>query len=249
MNDHPLTPLDLPIPDDPMQRVRRLARDLAWGALNQRWAPSFMITPEKTHDVWNLNRPDTSMADYVRAVWGESAPRAHLLHALGYTELNESDRFHAYYTLTSRAFDLLHDPVPAAVFISYSRRESSAFALLVLARFKLAGLDAFLDMKDLSPGEDWHARLEREVRARKVFISLLGPQTLDSPHVREEIHWALQHGLTVIPVFHNGFTPSGITDATLAPFVRANGIVVETETTKAYNAAVVELLNAFGVSP
>lgn len=249
MNDRPLTPLDLPIPDDPMQRVRRLARDLAWGALNQRWSTSFMITPEKTHDVWNLNRPDSSMADYVAATWGTDAPRAHLLHALGYTELTESDRFHAYYTLTSRAFDLLHDPVPAAIFISYSRRESSAFALLVLARLKLAGLDAFLDMKDLSPGEDWHARLEREVRARKVFVSLLGPQTLDSPHVREEIHWALQYGLTVIPVFHNGFTPAGITDETLAPFVRSNGIVVETETTKAYNAAVVELLNAFGVSP
>jgi hypothetical protein len=31
------SPLYLPLPNDGVQRVRRLARDLAWGALNEKW--------------------------------------------------------------------------------------------------------------------------------------------------------------------------------------------------------------------
>jgi hypothetical protein len=45
------------------------------------------------------------------------------------------------------------------VFISYSRRDSAAFADELMAGLEVAGFAPFLDRHDIAAGEDWEARL------------------------------------------------------------------------------------------
>ncbi len=245
-----LQPINLPVPEDPLLRIRRLARDLAYGVLHGTWDPYLQVSPGENQDDWDRAKgQENPLQTYMVATWQGQSPRAHLLRALGYLHLEESDRFHAYYTLTPKAYELLDTPLHASIFISYHRRESSAFALLLLARLKAAGLDAFLDLKDLTPGDDWHSRLEQEIKTRQHFICLIGPASLESPYVREEIQWALDGNRRTIPVCHGGFRPEQNRYPELDPFLKRNAILVENENARAYNNAVLELLNYFGFTP
>jgi hypothetical protein len=140
-----------------------------------------------------------------------------------------------------------------SVFISYHRRESSALALLVLARFKMLGLEPFLDM-NIEPGDDWAARLEIEVKSREYFVCLLGPGTLESPYVRQEIRWALEAGARVIPIWHGGFSDARLAGfraqyPQLGAFYDKQAIRIEQEHTAAYEIAIIQLLNRFGMMP
>ena len=45
------------------------------------------------------------------------------------------------------------------VFISYSRKDSAAFADELVAGLEVAGFAPFLDRHDVKPGEEWEARL------------------------------------------------------------------------------------------
>jgi hypothetical protein len=45
------------------------------------------------------------------------------------------------------------------VFISYSRKDSAAFADELVAWLELAGFKPFLDHYDIAAGEEWEARL------------------------------------------------------------------------------------------
>ncbi|MBZ0276220.1 MAG: hypothetical protein K8I60_08755, partial [Anaerolineae bacterium] len=69
----------------------------------------------------------------------------------------------------------------------------------------------------------------------------------------KEITWAIESGLSIIPVWHNGFTYRSA-DWSLAPAVdqalsKTHTIRVIEESAVAYNNALVELLNRFGVTP
>ena len=149
--------------------------------------------------------------------------------------------------------DLLEYPDPYNVFISYKRSESSAFALLVLARLKEHGLVPFVDMA-LVAGENWHADLKQRIKGCDYFIILLGNDTLSSPMTVKEIKWAIKYGKTIIPVWHSGFAigdpkwkyvPKAVTDA----IAQTNAIIVQDESASGYNTAIVELLNRFGITP
>src|SRR4030095_15676733 len=108
------------------------------------------------------------------------------------------------FVLTERAFDLTRSGSISSIFISYRRKDSSAFALLILKHLKEHSLDAFVDMA-LVPGEDWHAGLKERIQGYDFFILVLGKDTLSSEYVVEEIGWAMDAGLTIIPVWHNDF--------------------------------------------
>ena len=95
-----------------------------------------------------------------------------------------------YEELTQSAIALIDETEPYNVFISYKRSESSALALLVLARLKEHDLIPFVDMA-LEAGGNWHADLEDRIRACDYFIVLLGENTLSSPMTVKEIGWAL----------------------------------------------------------
>jgi hypothetical protein len=126
--------------------------------------------------------------------------------AFGYAQLEQQHpiSFRAGYTPHRQSFALLDQPAPASIFISYRRRDSSELALLILARFKMLGQEPFLDMS-IEPGDDWETRLRREVAGRDYFVSLVGPTTLESEYVRQEILWALDAGKQIIPIWHRGW--------------------------------------------
>jgi hypothetical protein len=155
--------------------------------------------------------------------------------------------------LTEKAYYLLEETEPYNIFISYKRSESSALALLVLARLKEHSLVPFVDMA-LEAGGNWHADLEERIKENDYFIILLGKDTLSSPMTVKEIEWALEYERTIIPIWHSGFdigdekwkdAPCRVMDA----IQQTNAIIVQDESASGYNTAIVELLNRFGIMP
>ncbi len=238
--------LEDPVPDDPIQRVHAFARDLAYGAVMGLWSSRLRVRIDSNlKEIWydTIRRKELEL---LYQKWGSKLPSWSLTLSFEYMYLD--DKVHV---LTPKALALLEQPAPASIFISYSRRESSAFALLILARFKAIDLEPFLDIRGILPGDDWHAELEQEVRQRENFICLIGLHTLESPYVRKEIEWALDAGVRTIPIWHNGFRydESINPDPELENFLKRHAIVVEKEDAKAYQSAIDELLNYFGVTP
>ncbi len=242
-------PLELPPPDDAVERIHTLARDLAWGAVNKMWGAMISVTPHGVFWIGYNSESSQKVGEYLAHKWRGKHPSPDFLIAFGYLAFKNEANYGTDYLLTEKAFLLLEKPISTKAFISYNRAESSAFALLVLARLKAASVDAFLDLTGLAPGEDWRERLENEVKTREHFVCLVGPQTLASPYARDEITWALESGRHTIPIWHNGFRLNADDHTELANFLNRNAIIVENENAKAYNNAVIELLNYFGFTP
>jgi hypothetical protein len=230
--------LDDPVPDDPILRIHHFARDLAYGVMAGDWyinIDDIMSFPRLYRDVEGYEK--------LAKKWEETnSPDPVFLDVYGYVDRS---------ILTQKAFDLLNQSIPASIFISYSRKDSSAFALLLLARFKAIGMEPFLDMKDLKPGDEWHGLLQEEIRNRDYFVCLIGPHTLESPYVLKEIQWALDASARTIPIWHSGFRfqPEASHPEWLTEFMQRNAIIVEQENTKAYEGALIELFNYFGFTP
>lgn len=243
------SPFELPLPNDPLERIHTLARDLAWGAAYKMWSAVISATPHGVFWIGTNSEHSERIEAYLEKKWHGNPPSPDFLIAFGYLAFKNEANYGTDYLLTEKAFQLLEKPISTKAFISYNRAESSAFALLILARLKAAGVDAFLDLTGLTPGEDWRIRLENEVKTREHFICLVGPQTLASPYARDEISWALESGRHTLPIWHNGFQLNAGDHTELANFLNKNAIIVENENAKAYNNAVIELLNYFGFTP
>ncbi len=212
----------------------------------QRKAPN--LAKLLLSDLWLPIGELTNLLWYIIRRWDTTCPDFRLLEIHGYLKFKDS---HSGLTITRAAFDLLNETEPSSIFISYRRNESSAFALLVLARLKVAGLDAHLDMA-IQPGDNWHAHLKEEIQKRDYFILLLGNETLTSEVVCKEILWALEAKATILPIWHNGFQYTGQYD--LDPKIddvlrNTHTIRVTDESALGYETALIELLNFFGVTP
>lgn len=230
------------LPRQKAARVKALAKELAEGAIEELWLPSFYVT--------DFEKPECHLRHYFRDRWGgyAQAPSMSLLRAAGYL-----DYVKGLHRINTRSFDLLDAAPDVNVFISYSRRESSAFALLVLSHLKNEGINAFVDMA-LEPGEDWSAGLVRRIGESEYVVALLGNHTLESPYVISEILWAHEAGVRIIPVWHNGFIYPAENAFNLPPELHSalqttQTIRVLEESALGYNMALVELLNWFGITP
>jgi len=239
----------IPIPSGDVARIRLLAQELALGVHRDLWFSSFGSFRGESI----LFRDD--MDRYVKNRWGKLIPGKNLplLRGHGYVEEKRTDRGHRYFLLTKAAFDLIQETQPYNIFISYRRLDSSALALLVLARLKEHELFPFVDMA-LEAGGNWHADLEERIKGCDYFIILLGKETLSSPMTVKEIQWALQYEKTIIPLWHSGFVLQEEEWPDIPPPVRdavqqTNAIIVQDESASGYNTAIVELLNRFGVTP
>jgi hypothetical protein len=230
-----------PLPTHPMARIRTLAKELAEGATQGLWG----VIISTFRGVIN----EETVHNYLAQRWDGKAPHLGLLIANGYLTTDTSTN-EIY--LTRTAFDLLDEIEASSIFISYRRGDSSAFALLVLARLKAAGLDAFLDLT-IQPGDNWRTHLQDQIKKRQYLILLLGPQTLSSDVVRQEVQWALEGGLTVIPIWHGGFKYQAgqwpVSPQMDNVLQNTHTIRVLEESALAYNNAIIELLNFFGVTP
>jgi hypothetical protein len=238
--------LNRPLSNHPMTRIRTLAKELAEGAVEGVWGASILTFRGSFNDL--------AVQDYLKARWDENFPSLDLLIHNDYLQLdtNRQNSSQATLHITRAAFDLLGEVEPSSIFISYRREDSSAFALLVLARLKAAGLDAFLDLT-IQPGVNWRTHIQDEVVARDHFILLIGKQTLKSDVVLEEVEWALQSGSNIMPIWHNHYAyrqdEFDLPYEIAATLENTHTIRVLEESALGYNNAIIELLNRFGITP
>ena len=239
----------IPIPGGEVARVKLLAKELASGVHRDLWHSTVTVFRGENIVFRGV------LGDYKRLRWADDIPTRSLslLQGHGYIEAGLTANGRRFYRLSQAAFDLLEETEPYNIFISYRRLDSSALALLVLARLKEHDLVPFVDMA-LEAGGNWHADLEERIKACDYFIILLGKDTLSSPMTVKEIHWALQYERIIIPIWHSGFAlqdekwveiDQGVKDA----IQQTNAIIVQDESASGYNSAIVELLNRFGVTP
>jgi hypothetical protein len=231
--------------DTPMLQAKTLAKEIAEGAAEGFWKPKFLI--DGGYQVHG------NIAAFITRKWNLGiAQRSHWFEFLisnGYLVQHGKSALE----ITPLAIGLVNEPEPTSIFISYRRKDSSAFALLILKELKTAGLEAFLDLS-LEPGEDWHKGLKERIQSYDYFILVLGKETLESEVVLDEIAWAIEAGLTIIPVWHGGFAYQAGDWGTIPANIdrllhNTHAIRVREESALDYNTAIVELLNRFGVTP
>lgn len=213
-------PLDLPRKThDSLKDAEDLARDLAYGALHNEWSPYIDAMQDGSWLVSFGKKSITPMQERFMQKWGldvSRRPSFALLEVLGYLAIQKDHRasitggyVEIAYRLTLKAFDLLKQPTESPrVFISYRRSESSALALLIEARLRMAGADPnriFVD-KNIPGGADWEKMIRSRAENCDFLIALIAPTTLESPYVRQEITWAADRERVIIPVCHNGMT-------------------------------------------
>lgn len=260
-------PLDKPRnPQDGLGDVQDLARDLAYGALSGDWNSQIKVQgSQKWGFPWvERDQPDSDNQRKFYKKWVKSAdesPGYATLVSLGYlrvgfTQLQPGGvmlpSITEYY-LTEKAFELLQKPaISKSIFISYRRRESSAFALLIEARLRNAGADPdkiFVD-KNMAGGEKWEQRILAEIKSCNYFVCLIGPTTLDADSwVLKEIALLKEHNpnCIIIPYCHHGkVIDRSVTDIMGEWNGSAIGKAKDDETALDYEYAVTFILNAMG---
>jgi len=249
-------PLELPIPNDPIERIHAFARDLAYGAIHELWSPTFTVMFSTENDMWrsNIKRgesgeiPPDHFGQYIAQKWQRKPPSPNFLVSFDYLFTQNHGNGQSQYLLTSKAFALLDKPLtPPSTFISYRQDQSSALGLLIEARLKIADSNAhiFID-KLLVPGDDWEKRLQDTIHQSRYFVCLLGAETLArSKMVYQEIQWAADAGCTMIAVCHGGYTIDALCPPELS---RKQAIIIRQESAEEYELAMIKLLDSLGYS-
>jgi TIR domain-containing protein/WD40 domain-containing protein len=86
------------------------------------------------------------------------------------------------------------------VFISYSRRDSAAFADELLAGLEVAGFAPFLDRHDIAPGEPWEARLGGLIEQSDTVVFVVSPEAIKSDRCVWEVDKTLALSKRLLPV-------------------------------------------------
>ncbi len=255
----------IPIPSGDATWVKLLAKELAIGANRNLWSPRGILM----FMAGGARAMCDNATKYFEQRW-RGNDLDHLLEVLLAHEYFIKLESNHPPKLTTNAFDLIEEVEPHDVFISYRRLDSSALALLVLARLKEHDLVPFCDMA-LEAGGNWHADLKERITDCDYFIILLGNDTLASEMTVKEICWAIDGKRTIIPIWHSGFGLAqnfdlstemeqfatkwkeewlrNRRDELTSVINRTNAIRVLDESASGYNTAIVELLNRFGITP
>jgi TIR domain len=245
-NPHQLLP-----PSDPIARIHDFARDLAYGALTKLWGAEIRVYYDNEGGSLIGQDGGEKLTALTTDKWAKDYPPMHLLQTFGYLTLTTDQGRAAYFALTQKAYELLNKPaVPPSVFLSYGRKQSSAFGLLLECRLSAMGVKAFID-RSIDPGADWHSHLKSSVEGSDYVVALLAPGTLTSPYVREEIQWAVEGRKNSIALWHGGFkfNRADIADCPdwLEAFVTSkHAIRVQEESAEGYHDATEKLLNRLG---
>src|SRR6266511_1320471 len=86
------------------------------------------------------------------------------------------------------------------VFISYSRRDSAAFADDLMAGLEAAGFAPFLDRHDIAAGEDWEARLGGLIAQSDTVVFVVSPEAVKSPRCTWEVDRTIELSKRLLPV-------------------------------------------------
>ncbi|HEY7021916.1 MAG TPA: toll/interleukin-1 receptor domain-containing protein [Ktedonobacterales bacterium] len=87
------------------------------------------------------------------------------------------------------------------VFISHSDRDSYWFGKFVES-LQQASLDIWYDRGGLHAGAEWIKTIEREIKAREIFLLVITPQSWASQWVQNEFSLALVHHKQILGVIH-----------------------------------------------
>ena len=86
------------------------------------------------------------------------------------------------------------------VFISYSRKDSAAFADELLAGLEVGGFAPFLDRHDIAAGEDWEARLGGLIAQSDTVVFVVSPEAVKSEQCTWEVDRTLELSKRLLPV-------------------------------------------------
>ncbi len=95
------------------------------------------------------------------------------------------------------------------VYISYVRADE-LFALDLSESLRSEGVNAWLDMTDIAPQEDWNAAIETALDTCGIMLLLLSPAALRTGELRSEKQEFLDTGKIVVPVLHEHCDVSGL---------------------------------------
>ncbi|MCL4251922.1 MAG: TIR domain-containing protein [Anaerolineae bacterium] len=234
-----------PLPKNQVARVWTLARELAEGVYTPErfWNTYFVRDQHSKHLTTN-----NYLRRYLELRWDNSEPHYELLELRGFLEKNNRDN----YRLTRQAMELVDEVEPATVFISYSRKQSSAFALLIHTWLNKEGYTAFLD-KELNAGVQWRADLQKRIQGCDFLVAVFGKETFPSTNIVDELNWAFEAGVRIIPIWHESYdfqtARSHLPDELFAALDELNAVRILEENPLQYEAAILALINRFGVTP
>jgi formylglycine-generating enzyme required for sulfatase activity len=86
------------------------------------------------------------------------------------------------------------------VFLSYSRKDSAAFADELVAGLEVAGFAPFLDRHDIAAGEDWKARLDGLIAQSDTVVFVVSPEAVQSEICTWEVDRTLELSKRLLPV-------------------------------------------------
>jgi formylglycine-generating enzyme required for sulfatase activity len=88
------------------------------------------------------------------------------------------------------------------VFISYSRKDSAAFADDLVLALEDRGFEPFLDRHDIKPGEPWEVRLGGLIEQSDTVVFVISPQSVKSERCVWEVEKALGLSKRLLPVIY-----------------------------------------------
>ena len=88
------------------------------------------------------------------------------------------------------------------LFISYSRKDSAAFADELVAGLEYGGFAPFLDRHDIVAGEEWEARLGGLIEQSDTVVFIVSPEAIKSDRCVWEVDKTLALSKRLLPVIH-----------------------------------------------
>src|SRR5262245_48006465 len=88
------------------------------------------------------------------------------------------------------------------VFISYSRRDSAAFADELVAGLEVAGFAPFLDRHDIKPGEPWEVRLGGLIEQCDTVVFVVSPEAVKSDRCVWEVERTIDLSKRLLPIIY-----------------------------------------------
>jgi hypothetical protein len=86
------------------------------------------------------------------------------------------------------------------IFISYSRKDASAFADELVAGLEVAGFAPVLDRQDIAAGEEWEARLGGLIQEADTIVFVVSPEAVKSERCDWEVDKSVELSKRLLPV-------------------------------------------------
>lgn len=84
-------------------------------------------------------------------------------------------------------------------FLSYARADAE-FALRLAGDLRAAGVDLWIDQRDILPSQRWDRAIEVALRGCAAVVVILSPRSVASENVLDEVGFALDHKKEVVPL-------------------------------------------------